>query len=162
MRDSVVRATQPDQALLDLVRGVMAVSMKAATEDAPPLSVVQLRALTVLSEQGAATLGDLARALGAAHSSCSRLVDRLVAAGLVDRQASTRNRREIALSLTEAGQSTLGRYDDRRVRELQRILGRLKPTAQGEVRTALGRFAEAMRTPAPADQEVPVACKHSS
>ncbi|CAN5338631.1 MarR family transcriptional regulator [soil metagenome] len=162
MRDSVVRVTQPDQALLDLVRGVMAVSMKAAADGSPPLSVVQLRALTVLSERVEATLGDLARAMGAAVSSSSRLVDRLVVAGLVDRQISMRNRREIALRLTESGHAALTRYDDRRVRELQYILGRLQPTAEVAVRRALGRFAEAMRTPAPADQEVPIACKHSS
>src|SRR4249919_3651913 len=45
----------------------------------------------------------LRRVLGLTHSGTVRLVDRLAAAGLVERRAATRDGRAVALGLTPAG-----------------------------------------------------------
>jgi DNA-binding MarR family transcriptional regulator len=50
----------------------------------------QLRAVTVLNELGSATLAQLAEFMGVAVSTVSRLVDRLVPAGWLDRPAVQR------------------------------------------------------------------------
>jgi DNA-binding MarR family transcriptional regulator len=110
--------TAADEALLALARMVTGVSTRAA-DRLGTLSVVQLRALTVVHRLGPSNLGRLAHELAVTVSTASRLVDRLVAAGLVDRRPSPQSRREVALSLTEAGRDALERYDELRLQDLQ-------------------------------------------
>src|SRR4051794_41690374 len=99
-----------DEVLLAGLRRAMAISVRAADEMGD-LSPVQLRALTVLQDVPGANLNDLASAMGVTVSTTSRLVDRMVAAGLVDRKPSPQTRREISLALTPAGRGRLQRYD---------------------------------------------------
>ena len=93
--------TAMDDDLLEAARAVMRISLHAA-DQIGGVSVVQLRALTVLDREGTANLAQLAEGMGVTVSTTSRLVDRLVAAGLVDRRTATHTRREIALRLTAA------------------------------------------------------------
>src|SRR4051794_41669180 len=81
--------SEQDQTLLLLARAVMGISTRAA-DRLGELSVVQLRALTVLRELGTANLGRLAEALDVTVSTTSRLVDRLGAAGLAERRPPPR------------------------------------------------------------------------
>jgi DNA-binding MarR family transcriptional regulator len=108
---ATLRSRDPvDEVLLTALRWAMAISVRAADE-LGELSPVQLRALTVLQESPGTNLNDLAAAMGVTVSTSSRLVDRLVAAGLVDRKPSPQTRREISLALTPAGRGRLQRYD---------------------------------------------------
>src|SRR3569833_2100260 len=107
-----------DQTLLLLARAVMGVSTRAA-DRLGELSVVQMRAMTVLRELGTANLGQLAEGLDVTVSTTSRLVDRLVAAGLVERRPSPRTRREIELRASPSGTETQDRYDDLRLEGLR-------------------------------------------
>jgi DNA-binding MarR family transcriptional regulator len=119
-------ADTEDQALLEAVRLVVGVSVRAA-DQVGEASLVQLRALTVLSESPEANLMQLADGMGVTVSTTSRLVDRLVAAGLVDRRPSQVTRREISISLTAAGREVLQRYDDLRLTALRSRLDQLTP-----------------------------------
>ncbi len=74
---------------------------------APDLSVPQFRALLHVSRRPGASLSDVAEHLGLSLPSVSKLVDRLVARGLVTRQSAADDRRRVTLALTEAGQATL-------------------------------------------------------
>jgi DNA-binding MarR family transcriptional regulator len=131
-----------DEALLALTRMVMGISTRAA-DQLGGVSVVQLRALTVLHDLRTANLGRLAEEMGVALSTASRLVDRLVRAGLVDRRPSPRTRREIELEITPTGQATLDRYDDLRLADLRACLAAVRdPPA---VRAALAEFAAGTR-----------------
>jgi DNA-binding MarR family transcriptional regulator len=122
-----------DEDLLEAARAVMRISLHAA-DQIGGVSVVQLRALTVLDREGRANLAQLADGMGVTVSTTSRLVDRLVAAGLVDRRTAPHTRREIALTLTAHGRATLTRYDDLRLASLQECLDSL---ADGEREEAL-------------------------
>jgi DNA-binding MarR family transcriptional regulator len=130
--------TAEDEVLLALARTVVGVATGAA-DRMGRLSVVQLRALTVLRGLDAATLGQLATGMGVTVSTASRLVDRLVTAGLVDRRPSPRSRRELALTVTPHGQETLDRYDDLRLDGMRRLLQRLPGDRRPE---AVGLLAE--------------------
>lgn len=110
--------TSEDEVLLAAARMVVGVSARAA-DQIGEVSLVQLRALTVLSELADVNLMQLADAMGVTVSTSSRLVDRLVAAGLVDRRPSEVTRREISISLTRGGRNILRRYDEMRVRDLR-------------------------------------------
>lgn len=113
-----------DEALLTLARTVVAISTRAA-DQLGGVSVVQLRALTVLRDLGTANLGQLAEEMGIALSTASRLVDRLVRADLVERRPSPRSRREIELLVSEIGGATLDRYDDLRLAGLRARLAQV-------------------------------------
>lgn len=125
-----------DAVLLSALRTVVGISVRAA-DQISEASLVQLRALTVLSELAGANLAQLAEGMGVTVSTTSRLVDRLVAAGFVERRPSEVTRREISISLTSAGQDVLERYDDLRVRALQARLGQLTRARRTAVVDAL-------------------------
>jgi DNA-binding MarR family transcriptional regulator len=131
-----------DQTLLLLARAVMGISTRAA-DRLGQLSVVQLRALTVLHELGTANLGQLAEGLDVTVSTTSRLVDRLVSAGLVERRPSPRTRREIELRVSPSGNETLERYDALRLEGLRTGLDRLPATRRDDVLAALLDFGAA-------------------
>jgi DNA-binding MarR family transcriptional regulator len=128
-----------DQALLLLARAVVGISTRAA-DRLGTLSVVQLRALTVLRELGTANLRQLAVRMDVAVSTASRLVDRLVAADLVVREPSPRTRREIQLQVSHAGIEALDRYDELRLEALRAGLDNLPKQRRNDVLAALLDF----------------------
>lgn len=65
------------------------------------LNRTDLRALRIL-RPGGMTAGDLARALDVTSGATTRVIDSLVAAGYVVRQADHRDRRRVMVSLTPA------------------------------------------------------------
>lgn len=135
-----------DSVLLEAARAMMAISVRAAAAVPGGISAIQLRALTVLSGLEQTNLADLGAALGMSPSSTSRLCDRLVARGLVDRQVSSRTRREVALSLSEQGSRLLAEYDRHRLDALRAVLSSLSPRRRQEVLAALRDFAAAAST----------------
>lgn len=74
---------------------------------AASLSLPQFRTLAFLSRTPDASLSEAAEHLGLSLPAVSRLVNGLVAAGLVGRQAVSTNRRQIALTLTARGRASL-------------------------------------------------------
>jgi DNA-binding MarR family transcriptional regulator len=137
-----------DEVLLTAVRWAMAISVRAADE-LGDLSAVQLRALTVLQDNARGNLNGLAAAMGVTVSTASRLVDRLVAAGLVDRRPSPQTRREISLSLTPAGRGRLQRYDRLRIAEARACLEAVPPDRRDSVLAALEQLVGDGADPAP-------------
>ncbi len=131
-----------DEVLIGLARTVVGVSTRAAGR-LGGVSLVQLRALTVLHERPDAPLAELARSVGGSVSTTSRLVDRLVTAGLADRRPSPASRRSVSLRLTPAGAARLGRYDRLRLTELRAALAELPGDRRDAVLTALGEFTAA-------------------
>lgn len=136
-------AVPADDVVLSALRLAMGISVEAADEIGD-LSTVQLRAITVLSERPGANLGELAHGMAVSLSVTSRLVDRLVVAGLAQRRPSPTSGREISLRLTPQGERALRRYDDLRLAKVRERL-RAFPTEQAEqVVAALQRLVEAV------------------
>jgi DNA-binding MarR family transcriptional regulator len=133
-----------DEALLATARAVMRISLHAA-DRIGEVSVVQLRALTILLEVGRTNLAQLAEGMGVTVSTTSRLVDRLVAAGLVERRTAEHTKREIALRLTAHGRQTVDRYDDLRLAELRRCMAALDEPDRAGALTGLRALAESVR-----------------
>jgi DNA-binding MarR family transcriptional regulator len=139
-KEALVAASAMDEALLGAARAVMRISLHAA-DQVGGVSVVQLRALTILLEAGETNLASLAEGMGVTVSTTSRLVDRLVAAGLVERRTAEHTRREIAVRLTELGRQTVDRYDGHRLTELRRCIDALSETDRIGVLTCLRALA---------------------
>jgi DNA-binding MarR family transcriptional regulator len=86
------------------------------------LTAAQGDALTVLAQAGPISLKELGTLLIAEAGHPSRLVDRLVAAGLVERQPAEDDRRRVVITLTADGRRLAKRVDAARAQNLE--LGR--------------------------------------
>ncbi|MEU6752151.1 MarR family transcriptional regulator [Spirillospora sp. NPDC046719] len=136
-------ADEVTSALLTASRLLVAISARslAAVEDAvtPP----QFRLLVVLSTQGPAKLVTLAGLLEVNPSTALRMVDRLAAAGLVDRRASPASGREVRLQLTGAGRAIVGDVTARRRADIAAVVSRMPPEQRRALVAALRAFTEA-------------------
>lgn len=119
--------------------GVAARSLAPVEEE---LTLVQFRALLLVVEGRAPSPGELAEILDVHPSNATRLVDRLVARGLVTREIAVGDRRTLVLDATTAGRTLIRQVLDQRRRDIDRILERMGDDAQ-PVAAALARFAEA-------------------
>ncbi|WP_037890838.1 MarR family winged helix-turn-helix transcriptional regulator [Streptomyces viridochromogenes] len=145
------------RAVLTASRLLVAVSARslAAVEDG--VTLPQFRMLVVLSTQGATNLVALAELLQVAPSTAMRMVDRLIAAGLADRQINPDNRRETLLQLTADGRRMVEDVTARRRAEIAAIVERLAPTQRAALVDALTAFNEAggePPVPAASDSEL--------
>ncbi|MFI2347118.1 MarR family winged helix-turn-helix transcriptional regulator [Streptomyces sp. NPDC019443] len=136
------------RAVLTASRLLVAVSARslAAVEDR--VTLPQFRLLVVLSTHGSAKLVVLADRLGVNPSTAMRMLDRLIAAGLADRQINPDNRRETVLQLTREGRRLVEDVTARRRQEITTIVERLAPEQRSALIDALTAFTEAGGEPA--------------
>lgn len=90
------------------------------------VTFAQMRVLWTLEQRGAAGSGELARMIGVTDSTATELVDRLVRGGYVSREESSRDRRQVVLSLRPRGRRMLADFARRRrerFRTLVRVVG---------------------------------------
>lgn len=107
------------------------------------VTLTQYRTLVVLQSRGPQTLQDLAAELQVVPSSASRMCDRLVRKGLIERYTPERNRREVQLSISEAGVAIVARVAGDRKRQLRRIIDGMSDGAREALVAALQEFSEA-------------------
>lgn len=77
----------------------------------------------VRSHEGPIRMGDLARRLLMANSSCNRIVGRLVADGLLSRHRGADDHREVLLELTPAGRRQWRRMAAVHTRDIEQSIG---------------------------------------
>jgi DNA-binding MarR family transcriptional regulator len=109
----------------------------------PRLSSVQLSALLAVERAEGINLGGLAAELSMLLSSASRLCDRLVASGMVERVPGRADRREIALYLTPASRTLLGELRRIRRRALTSVLEKMSSGGRAALLRGLSEFATA-------------------
>jgi DNA-binding MarR family transcriptional regulator len=137
----------PDQSIAAAVdeaaEALLSVWEAAREQASSRLSGSQLRALLVVEREEGINLRGLASGLGMILSSASRLCDRLVAAGVLEREPGRADRREIALHLTAAGHALLGELRaDRRAR-LASVLGGMSEAGREALLRGLREFEAA-------------------
>jgi DNA-binding MarR family transcriptional regulator len=124
----------------------------AAREQATPrLSWPQLSALLVVERSEGINLRGLAGELKMLLSSASRLCDRLVASGMVERVPGRVDRREIALYLTSSSRQLLDELRRTRRQMLATVLERMSPGGRAALVLGLGEFAAAANDDAEAE-----------
>ncbi|MFI5663227.1 MarR family winged helix-turn-helix transcriptional regulator [Streptomyces sp. NPDC051684] len=138
--DDVAAVTR---AVLTASRLLVAVSARSLAEVEDRVTLPQFRMLVVLSTRGATKLVTLAELLHVAPSTAMRMVDRLIAAGLADRQINPDNRRETLLQLTGEGRLIVENVTVRRRQEIAGIVERLTPEHRASLVDALTAFNEA-------------------
>jgi DNA-binding MarR family transcriptional regulator len=100
---------------------------RGAAKELAPLGVTfgQVRALRVLAVGEPMRMADLAASLEIVPRSVTTMIDSLVAAGLVDREADPHDRRSVLVTPTTAGHAVLGRVDSARRATAEELFGRL-------------------------------------
>ncbi|MBY8341041.1 MarR family transcriptional regulator [Streptomyces spinosirectus] len=131
------------RAVLSASRLLLAVSARSLAEYEDRVTLPQFRMLVVLETRGATKLVALADLLQVAPSTAMRMVDRLIAAGLADRQTNPENRRETLLQLTDEGRRAVAHVTARRRAEIATIVERLAPTQRLALIEALNAFNRA-------------------
>ena len=137
-------------ASLDLLRAFATIADGSLDATVPRISFQQARALTLLHERGPLQATRLATALGIAPSTLTRLADRLVRDGLVERVADPDDRRAVLLSESRKGARLAERVKAWRLAELAR---RFTVVADGKERVAMlaavRQLAGVLTTPVP-------------
>src|SRR5581483_11841402 len=119
------------------------------------ITPVQLQALAVLAG-GDMRMRELARRLGLATSTVTRLVDRLEAAGLAERRRERPDRRSVLVGLSGAGHDALTGIRRRLRASLRELVAGLAPHEQGELLRLLTKLGEALVLRPPQPAPVPV------
>ncbi|KIF74189.1 hypothetical protein QR77_09710 [Streptomyces sp. 150FB] len=140
-------------AVLAASRLLVSVSVRSLGSVADRVTLPQFRLLVVLATHGDAKLVELAERLGVNPSTAMRMLDRLIAAGLADRQSNPDNRRETMLRLTPEGRSVVEDVTAARRREITAIVERLTPGQRSALVGALTAFTEAGGEPAAPGEE---------
>lgn len=110
--------------------------------DSDDVTLAQFRALVLLDTQGELRAGTLSELLGVEPSTTTRLCDRLVGKGLVER-GPKENRREVSIALTEAGAALVAEATAKRRAEIAEILRKLPAAGRSRLSIALRAFREA-------------------
>lgn len=136
-------ADEVTDAVLLASRVLVAVAARSLADVSDDVTLPQYRALVVLTSRGPQPLGVLAEQLDVNPSTATRLCDRLVRKGLVDRRPSETSRREVEVSVTKAGKHLVDTVTRRRRREIGRILEAVPAHRQTLLVEALRDFASA-------------------
>lgn len=134
---------QQMETLLSTARIFGAITAEAVAQVGTGVTLPQLRVLVLASQPGHLNATGVAEALGVHLSSASRICDRLVQAGLLDRRDLPRDRRHVELTLTPAGERLLASVNDHRQEVFSRILQRMKPSEREALAEALSGFVVA-------------------
>lgn len=137
----------PEHELVEALQATMRVLVGLALRsiDGPTgaVSLPQFRVLAILADLGPTRSGRVARALGLDASTVTRLADRLVASGHVERHGEPGHRGVVTLALTAQGRSLVAQVARWRRGELSQIVSRLAPEDQAAATRLLRRFVDA-------------------
>ncbi|MEW2379868.1 MarR family transcriptional regulator [Micromonospora sp. NPDC047812] len=131
---------------LDTVADALLTVWEAARERTTSrVSGAQLRAIMLVEQHEGINLRGLATGLDMLLSSASRLCDRLVAAGMLEREPGRFDRREISLHLTAESRRLLAELRDDRRQQLAAILADMTDEGRQALLRGMREFDEAAR-----------------
>jgi DNA-binding MarR family transcriptional regulator len=135
-------------AVLTASRVLVGVSAASLADVEEKVTVAQFRTLVVLHSRGELNLSGLAEELEVNASTALRMIDRLLAAGLVTRRDNPSNRREVQLHTSPEGEHLVRSVTTRRRARIARIVRAMPEADRGELVRALQAFADAAGEPA--------------
>ena len=109
------------------------------------LTLAQLRILFIMQYRGPVCMGELAERLDIGLPTASYHVEKLVAAGLVERFKDKSDRRTVLIQLTPVGVETVTRFERRRLDQLGAWLVQLTPEELDKLGEGLGALANIIK-----------------
>lgn len=134
-------------ALLTASRALVGVSARSLAEVEEAVTLTQFRTMVVLRAHGPARLNRLSERLQVNASTTLRTVERLIAAGLVDRRENAEDRREVVIELTQRGRQLVDDVTQRRRSAIEDIVRVMPARQRSALVDALLAFAEAADEP---------------
>lgn len=141
--DTVEDVDAVTDAVLTASRLLVAVSARSIAAVDDTITIPQFRLLVVLDARGPLKLTAIAEALNVNPSTATRMVDRLVTAGLIDREPNPTSRRELVVSLSRKGRTVVTNVTKRRRAQIAEIVGQMSPTSRRGLVRALSAFTQA-------------------
>lgn len=132
------------EAMLVASRALVAIAARSLASAPGEVTLPQFRALVVLASRGEQSASALADELRTAPSSVTRMCDRLVRKGLIERRPSATDGRQVAIHCTQEGRELVDRVTAERRAEIVTLVGSV-PVDQRQALTdallALGHAA---------------------
>lgn len=136
-RESVV------EAVLTASRAMVAIAVASLSAERIDITLPQYRVLVVLTMDGPQGVAALSKVLDVYSSTVTRLCDRLVTKGLIERTADSSDRREVLLTLTRRGRAVVERVTRRRHDRIAAIIDSIPPARRRELVLGLEAFSDA-------------------
>ncbi|HEX4392561.1 MAG TPA: MarR family transcriptional regulator [Mycobacterium sp.] len=136
-------ALRDADAVLASCRVLVALSARSVAAVADIADPTQVRVLVIAASRAPISLGDLADAANLTPSTASRLCDRMVVRGLLDRSDDPTNRRALHLTLTPDGRTVVDTMVAHRRTEIEAILLRMPRRRRAELAQVLNEFSAA-------------------
>lgn len=130
-------------ALLTASRLLVAISAQSIANVDETLTIPQFRTMVILSTRGPVNLITLAGLLDVNPSTTGRMAERLVAAGLIDRQPHPDSRRELVVTLTARGLDVVAAVTGHRRRRIAEVVHNMPPRERQGLVRALTAFTTA-------------------
>ena len=130
-------------AVLAACRVLVALSAQSIAAVDDLADVTQVRVLVIVASTEPVSLGALAEAAQLHPSTASRLCERMVGEGLLDRSDDPSNRRALNLRLTAKGRRVVAAMVRHRREAIMPILRAMPASGRRDLVTALRAFAEA-------------------
>jgi len=92
-----------------------------------PITIMQMRALSLFNEKDAVTITDISRSLGMSLQSATNMVCRLEQLGYLERSKNEKDKRVSDVRLTAKGEKRLNAFRDGEVDNVKLLLERLNP-----------------------------------
>ncbi|WP_042430655.1 MarR family winged helix-turn-helix transcriptional regulator [Streptacidiphilus anmyonensis] len=143
-------------AVLTASRVLVAISARSLGSTAETLTLPQFRMLVLLHSRGGMNLSRLAEQLAVNPSTAMRMIDRLIAAGMVVRETNAQDRREVSIALTDKGADTVVEATERRRADIAEIIDRMPAEHRVGLVQALRAFADASGEPDPGQRQLDV------
>ena len=143
MRVTEVRRDSVVDAVLSASRVLVAVAARSLGDVAEEVTLTQYRTLVVLASRGPQSLASLAEAVDVTPPTATRMCDRLIRKGLVQRRHVRGDRRLTRLSLTGTGRDLVDAVTERRRSEIEKLLDAVPDEQQTAMVDALQRLATA-------------------
>lgn len=137
-------------------RDLIGVALHSLEDVDRDVSLPQMRLLLNLQDVGTVSCGRLAERLGLSASSVTRMADRLVASGHIERGSDPDSRSVVTLTLAQHGQEVVQSVLRWRERELRRILSRIDPDLRATTAAGLQALHEVVGATYATDVHGPV------
>lgn len=128
------------EAVLHAGRVLAALAAASLRELAPDVTLPQHRVLSELAERGPQRVADLAEVLSVDRSTATRMCDRLVRKGLIQRRRLQEDRRGVRVALAPQGRELVEAVARRRRDQVREIVGRMPDLDPQVAVEALGAF----------------------
>ena len=131
-----------DQSLIALRRILRATEVYGRDlAHAAGLTAVQFRVLQIVGERGLTTATEIARRMRVSQATVTSLVDKLVRHGMVTREKSQADRRQINILITDRGRETISDAPDALQQRYVRRFEAMKDWEQAQLIASLERVA---------------------